>query len=151
MAHRDRKYHKHRGQRNQGYGSPHNHRGAGSRGGRGNAGSKKHKWSWFSKNKPGYFGRRGFKRPPSVIYQEKSINVGELDSRLEKLEKENKVKSKGKKYYINLNDLGFDKLLGSGKVRNPLVIKVDKYSPKALEKIEGAGGRIDSPVDSSAE
>ncbi len=145
MAHRDRKYHKHRGQRNQGYGSSHKHRGAGSRGGRGSAGSKKHKWSWFSKNKPGYFGRRGFKRPPGVVYRDRVINVGDLDSNLEALEK------KGEKYYINLQDLGFDKLLGSGKVRNHLVIRVGKYSPKALEKVEDAGGRIESPADSSTE
>ena len=38
-------------------------RGAGLRGGRGNAGLHKHKWISTVKYSPEHFGRRGFKRP----------------------------------------------------------------------------------------
>ncbi|GAH16501.1 unnamed protein product, partial [marine sediment metagenome] len=42
-------------------------RGAGLRGGRGNAGLLKHKHMYMTKNMPDHFGRHGFKRPQSVI------------------------------------------------------------------------------------
>jgi len=143
MAHKDRKYHKHRGCRNQGYGSSKKHRGAGSRGGRGNAGSKKHKWSWFSKYKPDHFGKKGFKRPANVIKRENIINVGDLDKNLEKFKNEKKIEVKGKKYYIDLRSMGYDKLLGSGRIRNAFIIKIDKYSQRALEKVNEVGGKIE--------
>ncbi|OYT25810.1 MAG: 50S ribosomal protein L15 [Candidatus Altiarchaeales archaeon ex4484_96] len=149
MAHKDRKNHKHRGQRNQGYGSPQKHRGAGSRGGRGKAGGKKHKWSWFTKNAPGYYGGKGFKRPASVRHKQKTINVGDLDNSLEKLSSEKKIKVEGKKYIINLHEMGIEKLLGSGEVKNPMNITVKKHTPKAEEKIEKSGGSIVSPTESS--
>jgi large subunit ribosomal protein L15 len=43
---------------------------------------------------------------------------------------------------INLNNLGYDKLLGEGKVTNPLIIQVKSYSKSALKKIEKAEGKI---------
>ncbi len=141
MAHKDRKIVKQRGSRTCGYGNTQSHRGAGSRGGRGMAGSKKHKWSFVSKNFPGYFGRKGFKRPAKVVRKEKSINVGEIESRLLKEE----VK-KGEKVELNLKELGYDKLLGKGKVFHPFKIVVDKYSSNALKKIEEAGGKIESGI-----
>ncbi len=148
MAHGDRKYHKHRGCRNQGYGSPKKHRGAGSRGGRGNAGSKKQKWSWFSKYRPDHIGQRGFKRPQSVVSREETINVGTLDKNLDKLMSEKKVEVKGKKIYIDLKSMGYHKLLGSGTVSNSFIIRIDRYSPKALKKVENSGGRIESTIKS---
>jgi len=144
MAHSDRKYHKHRGCRNQGFGSSKKHRGAGSRGGRGNAGSKKQKWSWFSKYSPEHIGKRGFKRPAAVVKRDAIVNVGYLDGNLDRFTGEGKIKTKDGKYYIDLNNMGYDKLLGSGNVNNALVITVDKYSPKALWKVEESGGRIES-------
>ncbi len=35
------------------------------------------------------------------------------------------------------------KLLGSGEVTHPLVVRVHKISQSAREKIEGAGGRVE--------
>ena len=144
MAHKDRKINKGRGSRTCGYGSSKKHRGAGSRGGRGLAGGKKHKWSFFSKYRPGYFGKHGFKRPPAVVREPNVVNVGRVNEDLPRLIKEKKAESKGEKYYIDLKALGYEKLLGSGRVTNPLIIKVDDYSEKALKKIEEAGGGIES-------
>ncbi|MEW6070653.1 MAG: uL15 family ribosomal protein, partial [Candidatus Thermoplasmatota archaeon] len=53
-------------------------RGAGKRGGRGMAGTHKHKYLWVLKYKPDYFGRRGFKRPQKVIKEKKCINLYEI-------------------------------------------------------------------------
>ena len=143
MAHKDRRTYKDRGTRTCGYGSAQKHRGAGSRGGRGMAGSKKHKWSFVSKYLPGYFGRRGFKRP-FAGKEEDSINVGYLNDNIDSLVKKGMANLKDKKYSIDLNELGYGKLLGSGKVTRPLFIKVNRCSMKASVKVKDAGGKVET-------
>ena len=54
-------------------------RGAGLRGGRGNAGLLKHRHMHMTKNMPDHFGRHGFKRPQSILKKDKTINVGDLE------------------------------------------------------------------------
>jgi large subunit ribosomal protein L15 len=108
-------------------------RGAGLRGGRGNAGLLKHRYVYMIKNMPDHFGRHGFKRPQSVIKKDKTINVGEL---------EDKFPSKKD---IDLEKEGFDKLLGGGKLNSKLKIKVDSASEKAIEKIKEKGGEVILP------
>ena len=78
-------------------------RGAGLRGGRGNAGLHKHRYMYMLKNMPDHFGKYGFKRPQSILKKDKIINVGQLEE-----------KFPGKKD-IDLKKEGFDKLLGGGK------------------------------------
>ena len=142
MAHKDRKTHKFRGSRNCGFGTQ-KHRGAGSRGGRGMAGSKTHKWSYISKYIPGYLGGKGFKRPLKILRDVNTINVGELDKDLDQLVDKGMVELRNNKYSINLKEMGFDKLLGSGSVTKPMEIKVDKSSRLAVQKIEDAGGKVE--------
>jgi large subunit ribosomal protein L15 len=108
-------------------------RGAGLRGGRGNAGLLKHRYVYMIKNMPDHFGRHGFKRPQCVIKKDKTINVGELED-----------KFPGKND-INLEKEGFDKLLGGGKLNSKLKIKVDSASEKAIEKIKEKGGEVVLP------
>jgi len=43
---------------------------------------------------------------------------------------------------IDLTSLGYVKLLGTGKVTKPMVVKVQSASKSATEKITGAGGKI---------
>jgi large subunit ribosomal protein L15 len=105
-------------------------RGAGLRGGRGNAGLNKHKVMYMNKYMPDHFGRHGFKRPQSILKEDKTINVGEIEE-----------KFPGKKD-INLTELGYDKLLGAGRIKGKLKITVDSASEKAVEKIEEQGGKI---------
>ena len=81
-------------------------RGAGLRGGRGNAGLLKHRYMYMTKYMPDHFGRHGFKRPQSVVKRDKTINVGQLEE-----------KFPGKKD-IDLIKEGFDKLLGGGKIHS---------------------------------
>lgn len=108
------------------------------------AGSKKHKWTKISKEHPDYFGKKGFKRPQSVVRknQVSTINVGELSNSLMKLQEQGEIEKKDEVYEIDLNDLGYDKLLGAGKAKFPMKIKADEYSSKAKDKIEEAGGSI---------
>ena len=108
-------------------------RGAGLRGGRGNAGLLKHKYMHMTKYMPDHFGRHGFKRPQSILKKDKTINVGELEG-----------KFPGKKD-IDLGKEGFDKLLGGGKLNTKMKIKVDSASEKAIEKIKEKGGEVVLP------
>ena len=105
-------------------------RGAGLRGGRGNAGLLKHKYVYMLKNMPDHFGRHGFKRPQSIIKKDKTINVGQLEE-----------KFPGKKE-IDLTKEGFDKLLGGGNINSSLKIRVKKATEKANGKITKKGGEI---------
>ncbi|MEA2055627.1 MAG: uL15 family ribosomal protein [Candidatus Thermoplasmatota archaeon] len=108
-------------------------RGAGLRGGRGNAGLLKHKFMYMTKYMPDHFGRHGFKRPQSTLKKEKTINVGQLEERFP-----------GKKE-INLIEEGYDKLLGGGKLTDKIKVKVDSASGRAVEKIKEQGGKVILP------
>jgi len=140
MPHKKRKVRKKRGSRTHGYGQVGQHRGGGQRGGHGKAGFHKHKWTYTVKYDPDRFGKRGFKRP--IRKEVSAINVGKLDEQIESLldSKQTEKTKEGIKVY--LNRLGFDKLLGKGKVTHPLIIQVDSCSKSAAKKIEEAGGQI---------
>jgi len=108
-------------------------RGAGLRGGRGNAGLMKHRHMYMTKYMPDHFGRRGFKRPQSVVKKNKTINVGQL-----------KETFPGKND-IDLGKEGFDKLLGGGSLNKKMKIKVNSASEGAIKKIKEKGGEIILP------
>lgn len=151
MAHGDRKITKKRGTRNCGWGNTQKHRGAGSRGGRGMAGSYKHKWSYVSKYMPDHFGRYGFKRPDKILHEDVTINVGDIEARIDSFVAEGKAQLKGNKYFIDLSALGIDKLLASGKITKPFEIKVERSSASAMEKVKKAGGSVIVPGKEEAE
>jgi len=108
-------------------------RGAGLRGGRGNAGLCKHKFMYMMKYMPDHYGRHGFKRPHSILKENITINVGELEEKFPE------------KKDIDLEKEGFNKLLGGGILNSKLKIKVNSASEKAIEKIEGKGGEVILP------
>jgi len=120
---------KYRGSRTHGRGKKAG-RGAGLKGGRGNAGLHKHKYMYMLKYMPDHFGRYGFKRPVDLIKEEKTINVGLLEERFPNVKE------------IDLEKEGFDKLLGSGIANKPFVVKVPKASKRAIEKIKSKGGKV---------
>jgi len=108
-------------------------RGAGLRGGKGNAGLCKHRFMYMNKYMPDHYGVHGFKRPQSVIKEDKTINVGEIEEKFP----DNKT--------INLTEEGYDKLLGAGKIKSKLKITVNSASEKAINKIKERGGVIILP------
>jgi len=117
-------------------------RGAGLRGGRGNAGLHKHKYISLVKYMPDHFGRHGFKRPQSVVGQNITINLSDLEINLESLKSEGFAESKQGRIVVNLRKAGIDKLLGSGKISTPVDVIVDGASKKAKEKLEKIGGKL---------
>jgi len=137
MPHKLRKIRKKRGSRTQGYGRVGQHRKTGSKGMR-KAGRHKHGWTYVLRYEPDYFGKKGFTSPKSLRKKENVVNIGKLDEVAGKLSVE---KEKGK-FFIDLESLGYTKLLGAGKVTKPLVVKVASCSKAAAEKIKEAGGQI---------
>ncbi|MGC8998085.1 MAG: uL15 family ribosomal protein [Candidatus Bathyarchaeia archaeon] len=136
MPHKLRKIRKKRGTRTCGYGRVGQHRKSGSKGYR-KAGRHKHGWTYVIKYEPDYFGKNGFTSPKSLRREVKVINVGELEEIAEKY-----GKTEDGKILIDLEGLGYTKLLGSGKVTKPIIVKVSSCSKSAVEKIEEAGGKV---------
>ena len=117
-------------------------RGAGKRGGCGNAGLHKHKYIKTVKFMPDHFGRHGFKRPLTVIGSKITINLYLLDEKLDEMIKEGKIKKAKNNYDINLDELGYDKLLGSGSITKQVTVSIKEATEKARAKIEDAGGKV---------
>ncbi len=138
---RKRKIRKNRGSRTHGWGISGQHRGGGMKGGRGKAGLFKHKWTSVLARGLPIRGKHGF-RPIDHRRKLSAMNVRELDEIADKLIATGKEKNKSGKIKINLTLLGYDKLLGVGKITKPLEINVANYSNSALEKVEEAGGSI---------
>jgi len=141
VVRRKKKVRKFRGKRSYGYGSHKKHRGGGSRGGRGKAGLHKHKWSYTVKYAPEHFGKRGFKRPSAVVKEIKTINLKELDQIAEKLLEQKLAEKEDNKIKINVLKLGYEKVLGSGKVTKPLIVEAKYFSKQAIKKLENAKGK----------
>ena len=140
MIRRTRKIRKMRGSRTIGGGCSKKRRGAGHRGGRGNAGLHKSKWTWTVKYDPKHFGKYGFKRPQRSILKFNPVNLDYLDEKSEELVQQGLAQKKNDSIEIDVTDLGYNKVLGKGKVNKPLIIKSPKFSSQAVQKIEEAGG-----------
>jgi len=140
LPHKLRKVRKMRASRTHGYGQIGQHR-KGSKGGR-KAGRHKDGWTYVIKHEPDYFEKKGFTSQKSLREKINAINVGELDELVDELAAERKLERKGKKIFLDLDKLGYDKLLGMGKITKPLMVKVSSYSEGAAKKIEEVGGKI---------
>ena len=142
MPHRLRKTRWHRGSRTCGWGRVGQHRKSGSRGGYGKAGLHKHKWTWTVKYAPDHFGKHGF-RCPTGRGELRTINVGRLSELVEEMLIRGELKpGEDGKIEVDLEKLGFEKLLGGGKVSKPLIVKVSEASEEAERKISEVGGQV---------
>ncbi len=128
-----------RGQKTHFGGAKKKRRGAGNRGGRGMAGSGKRadqkKPTIFKLYGSSYFGKHGFHRPQKVLVEEKTINIGYIEDHVMQL-----GKKENDSYIVNVKELGYTKVLGSGRVTRKYKIIAGQFSKKAKEKIEHAGG-----------
>ncbi|MDO5850984.1 MAG: uL15 family ribosomal protein [Methanobacteriaceae archaeon] len=140
MIRKQRKIRKLRGSRSVGGGCTKKRRGAGHKGGRGQAGGNKHHWTWMVINDPKHFGKYGFKRPSKTIQEFKSINLDYIDNELNKLLNNNIATKENDEIIIDVTKMGYNKVLGSGNLTNAMTIKSPKFSKKAVEKIEAIGG-----------
>ncbi|MGB9937902.1 MAG: uL15m family ribosomal protein [Methanobacterium sp.] len=140
MIRRTRKIRKLRGSRTIGGGSSKKRRGAGHRGGRGNAGLHKSKWTWTVKYDPKHFGKYGFKRPQRSITKFNPVNLDYLDEKSEEFVQQGLAQKKDDIIEIDVTNLGYNKVLGKGKLTRALIIKSPMFSSSAVQKIEEAGG-----------
>lgn len=135
---------RYRGSKTHGCGSMKKRRGAGNRGGRGNAGSGKRsdakKPSVWKVNAGGKDpSKRGFH---SVETRPDTINVGHLSSIAHTLVSGGKATQQSGTTTLDLASIGVQKLLGAGRVGSRLSLTVAIATPKAKEKIEAAGGSL---------
>jgi large subunit ribosomal protein L15 len=77
----------------------------------------------------------GFNRHPKLRNVHVTVNVSQLEAMADGNDS------------INLTELGIDKILGSGRINTALNVIVEEASAKAVEKIEAAGGSVDSGDD----
>ncbi len=133
---------RHRGSFTHGHGEKKKRRGAGHRGGRGNAGSGKRgdakKPSYWKDTK--YMGKFGFTNPTTKDVN--TISIAQLNSSIENLVAEGFATKNQNKFTINLTAMNCDKLLGTGKPVAQYVISVAAATVGAIEKIKAAGGEV---------
>jgi len=141
VVRKQKKFRKFRGQRSYGYGSHKKHRGGGSRGGRGNAGLHKHKWSFTVKYAKDHFGKIGFRTPG--FKKIKAINLDELDRISDKLLDQKKAVKEGNVVKIDVTKLGYQKVLGSGRLSKPMIIQAKQFSKSAEKKLQEIGGKAE--------
>ena len=136
MATRLRKSRKQRGSRFCGWGQIGQHRASGSRGGVGGAGKHKHFFLRTLKEEPDHFGHEQFHalRKSDVS---RWVNLRDLNQLL----RYSKSSEDGKTV-LDLGELGYEKLLGSGRVEAVFTIKVKQASKSAKDKITEAGGEV---------
>ncbi len=130
-----------RGSRTVGRGCAKRGRGSGEKGGKGLSGGHKQKWSYILRYMPEYFGKHGFVRPAEVSAAVSAINVGDIDEHLDKLVSAGAARREENKFVVDATKLGFDKVLGGGKVTRPIEVTAKEFSASAKRKLEEAGGK----------
>ena len=137
-----RKKNRLRGHRSHGKGNTKNRRGAGCRGGRGRAGSKKHKRTLYYEtigNKvrlKKQFVAKGRKQP-------QALNLDDLNYLVEGLVKREKIEKQGDLYLLDGDKIGLDKVLSRGKLEHKVLLKNVFASKAAVKKIEESGSKIE--------
>lgn len=121
-----------------GTGSRKSHKKSGRRGGKGMAGSGKRgdqkKTLIIKKYGNKYFGKQGVTSRSTRREKSNKINLQQIESNLESYGKKS-----GDKWEIDASDY---KILGSGEVKNKLIINARAASASAIEKVKAKGGEI---------
>jgi len=136
MPTRFRKTRKYRGSRHCGWGQIGQHRASGHKGGLGQSGLHKHHFIRMLLTDPKHFGHDST-HPPHPNLVRKWASVRDLDDIFAKFGKQ-----EGGKKLIDLTEIGYDKLLGGGQTKNAYVVKVEKFSASAEEKVKQSGGEV---------
>ncbi|HLC52511.1 MAG TPA: uL15m family ribosomal protein [Candidatus Nanoarchaeia archaeon] len=144
VTNKRKKVQKYRGHTTHGGGHRKKRRGWGSRGGKGNAGTGKR--AGHHKNRSAKQGRvigsTGF-IPRRGKMVSKVINLAYFTSeRLEKLTNAGKIKKDGNTYTIDLEKIGYTKLLSTGDLGGKVNFKNCQCSAKVEEKVKAAGGAV---------
>src|SRR3989338_10238991 len=141
MMNKRKKFSRMRASHTHGGGAKKKRRGSGHRGGFGMAGSGKR----ADQKKPtilklygsSYFGKKGFKLPAKVVHKLDTINLYEIEEKVDILgKKENDT------YVIDIKD---KKVLGTGRLTKKVKITCAAFSKNAEAKIKKLGGEIICP------
>lgn len=144
VVRKQKKVSKYRASTTHGGGHRKKRRGAGSRGGRGNAGTGKKAGQKKAGRAPS-LGSKGFTihRKPKA----RAVNLSYFTTdRLVALVDSKLARKEANGYHVELASLGFDKLLGSGKILAKVNFTSKMWSGKAEEKVQSAGGSIVAAV-----
>ncbi len=138
-----KKISRHRGSWTHGHGEKKKHRGAGSRGGRGNAGSGKRGDAkkpsfWKIKNREG---KHGFTNPTTKLVV--AATIAQLNMNIHYLIENQMAKQEGNLFLVDLSALGVDKLIATGNPKFAFKIVVKSATESAIAKIKSAGGSIE--------
>jgi len=138
-----RKSRRMKGSRTHGWGHSKKHRGKGNRGGAGFAGKGKR----GAARKTKYLalgiqpiGKHGMMRKPAHVLELQTIDFKTIEENLNKWLANSLIAKEGTVYKIDLNKLGYGKLLSQGAITKKLAITCDKASGKAIAKLQEAGG-----------
>lgn len=138
-----------RGSKTHGWGAKKKHRGKGHQGGAGMAGTGKRADSkkpsiWKDKD---YFGKHGFvSKTPKVKIS--AVNLRFIEQHIDKFVSNGLVKKEDGFYVVELEKIGFNKLLGDGAVSMKFKIAAPYASQKAVEKVKEAGGEVTGLIGS---
>ena len=137
-----------RGHKTHGWGAKKKHRGKGHQGGAGMAGTGKRADSkkpsiWKDEH---YFGKFGFiSKTPKVKIN--PVNISYIEKHLDKFLLNKSVTKENDFYIVELEKLGFNKLLGDGKVFVKFRINTPYASQSAIAKVKEAGGEVTGVAD----
>ena len=132
-----------RGHKTHGWGAKKKHRGKGHQGGAGMAGTGKRADSkkpsiWKDEH---YFGKFGFiSKTPKIKIN--PVNISYIEKHINSLVSMGLVMKEDDFYNIELGKLGFNKLLGDGRISTKFKIKTPHASKRAIEKVKVAGGEV---------
>ncbi|MGC8584811.1 MAG: uL15m family ribosomal protein [Thermoplasmata archaeon] len=132
---------KFRGYRRHGHGMK-GRRGYGLKGGKGFSGLGKHRWIWLNKYYRYHWGRHGF-TSHHPKHEEKTINLEDLQYQLQKFSDIGIARNESGTWYVDLTSTEITKLLGKGKVKHKMIIKVNRASSVAIKKLKEAGGEVE--------
>ncbi len=104
------------------------------------AGGHKHKWTWIVKYKPEHFGEKGFLPPTSRKI--KALNLNQISNIAEKLARSGQGQKEGDRIVVDIVSLGYDKVLGGGRLTYPVKIIAKSWTRSAEEKITASNSLI---------
>ena len=88
-----------------------------------------------------YEGKKGFTPISAKKQRGRTLNLFQLTEIVDKLVAENKAQLSGEKVLVDLKQLGYEKLLGSGSVSRAIQVNV-ACSETAAKKLKDAGGEL---------
>jgi len=89
-----------------------------------------------------YKGKKGFTPVSASKDLGGVLNLFQLSTLVDNLVAEKKAQLVGDKVVVDLEELGFRKLLGGGSISRAVQVKVDKCSESAEKKLKQAGGEL---------